>query len=61
MGNRWMTSDEVAEYLGVSMATLYRLMKDGKLTYYKTNEFRSAKVRFREVDVEKYLDSIRVN
>lgn len=61
MENRWMTSDEVAEYLGISMATLYRLMRNGKITYYKTNEFKSAKVRFRQVDVEKYLDSIRVN
>ena len=40
MENRWMTSDEVAEYLGISMATLYRLMRNGKITYYKTNEFK---------------------
>ena len=58
---KWLTSDDVVEYLGISNATLYRLMKSGKITYYRTSEYKSAKVRFKLSDVEKYLESLRVN
>jgi excisionase family DNA binding protein len=61
MMDKWMTSDDVLEYIGVSPATLYRLMKNGKITYYKTSDYKSAKVKFKREDVEKYLESIRVN
>lgn len=61
MIDSWMTTDDVTEYLGVSPATLYRMMKKGKITYYKDSDYKSGKVKFRKSDVDKYLDSIRVN
>ena len=61
METKWMTSDDVVEFLGISPATLYRLIKSGKITCYKTSEYKSAKVRFKMSDVEKYLENNRVN
>lgn len=61
MENTWMTAEEVAEYLGFSLATLYRLMKKGEITYYQASQYKSTKARFRKEDVDKYLESMRVN
>lgn len=61
MKDKWMTSDDVIEYLGISHSTLYRLINNGKITCYKTSDYKSAKVKFKLSDVEKYLESMRIN
>lgn len=47
---RWLTVDEAAEYLGVKRRAIFRYIKIGKLTGYKT-PVRERTV-FRAEDVE---------
>ncbi len=50
-----MTKQEVADYLQVSIRTVERLIKAGKLTAYKIQ----TNIRFKKADVEDYLESIK--
>lgn len=59
MVDKWLSRKETCRYIGVSMATLQRMMASGKITFYKNAGGKSAKTRFRLSDLEKYLKSIR--
>lgn len=50
---------EVAKRLGVSAALVYQLVADGRLACYRIGLRRGA-IRFAEADVERYLQSCRV-
>lgn len=58
---KWYSKKETAKILGVSIQTLDRLMANGTITYYKTSPYKSAKVRFLEEDVNKFLKSMKIN
>lgn len=51
--NRLLSPDEAAEFLGVSRATVYRLMKDRDIAYSQVCGRR----RFRLRDLETFVDS----
>lgn len=57
----WITKKEVLDILGISLGTLDRMMRDGKLTYYKNGFFRSASVKFKREDVLNYLEKMKRN
>lgn len=52
---------QVCDILGISTATLYRLMKSGRIPYYKTSSYKSGKVLFKESDIQKFLENLKVN
>ena len=52
-----MTKEQAAKFLGVSLDTLERFMKDKKIAYYK---LAPKIVRFKEEDLREYIDSTRV-
>jgi excisionase family DNA binding protein len=56
----WITKKEFAALLGVTVITIERLMKSGKIAYYKSGTSRTCKVMFKNTDVQKYLNSIKV-
>lgn len=58
----WLTINEVANILGVTRMTIYRYMRDGKLSYYKRGS-RSSKnpVKFKREDIEQYIKSNKKN
>lgn len=53
---RWMSTAEVAEYLGVNTRTLYRLIDEGELPAYKFGRV----IRLQEDDVVSFLDKARI-
>lgn len=54
--NDWMSTDAATSYLGVSSATLYRLVDEGLLAAYRP----SRSLRFRRSDLDAYLEAVRV-
>lgn len=58
--DKMLSRRQVCYKLGVSMTTLCRLMKSGKIPYYKTSSYKSGKVLFKESDVDKVLESFKV-
>lgn len=59
--DKWLSKKETRDMLGISDMTLCRYMKAGRIPYYKTSEYKSARVRFKESDVLKLLESFRRN
>jgi excisionase family DNA binding protein len=57
---KWLTKKQTAELLDISMPTLERRMRANKITYYKSGESRSCKVRFDIDDVLKYMQTIKI-
>lgn len=51
-----MTPDELAEYLRISPRTIYRMVQKRELPFIKIR----GRVRFQQEDIEKYLESVRV-
>lgn len=49
-GTVWMTSPEAQDYLKVSKATLYNLMKDGRLPFYYIKGTRQRRLKQRDLD-----------
>jgi excisionase family DNA binding protein len=47
-----MTAKEVADYLRVTKATIYRYLEDGKLPYFKMGRY----IRIRREDVERFVE-----
>lgn len=47
----WFTTEEAAQYLGVSKRTIYKWCKEGRLATYILGERRTR--RFRKVDLDK--------
>jgi excisionase family DNA binding protein len=52
----WMSSQEAASHLGITVRTLYRLIDDGKLTAYRMGRV----IRLQRPDVLTYLESSRI-
>lgn len=53
-----LNAAEVAERLGLSPATVYRMAEDGRLPSFKYGPGKSA-VRFRPSEIEQWLDDKR--
>ena len=52
----FFTPDELAEFLSVSKATVYRLVGRRKLPFHRIGGM----LRFKEQDIEKYLEDERI-
>lgn len=52
----WMSTGEVAEYLGVNTRTLYRMIDEGELPAYKFGRV----IRLQESDVVAFIERARV-
>lgn len=52
----WLTSQEAARWLGVTVRTLYRAIDEGKLTAYRMGRV----IRIQRPDLEAYLESSRI-
>jgi excisionase family DNA binding protein len=53
---RWMSTGEVAEYLGVNTRTLYRMIDVGDLPAYKLGRV----IRLQESDVVAFVERSRI-
>lgn len=53
---RWMSTGEVADYLGVNTRTLYRMIDEGELPAYKFGRV----IRLQETDVVAFIDRARI-
>ncbi len=53
---RWMSTRDAAEYLGVTLRSLYRFIDEGALTAYKFGRV----IRLKEQDVEKFIEASRI-
>lgn len=56
INKHFLNPTELAEYFGVSLKTVYRLMENRKISFYKIGRC----VRFRKEDVEKYNNRVLV-
>jgi excisionase family DNA binding protein len=57
---KWLTKQQTAKMLDISIPTLERRMRANKITYYKSGESRSCKVRFDKEDVLNYMKTIKI-
>lgn len=57
---KWLTRKQTAEMLNISIPTLSILMRNNKITYYKSGESKTCKVRFDIDDVLKYIQKIKI-
>ncbi|MGA2036861.1 MAG: helix-turn-helix domain-containing protein [Acidimicrobiales bacterium] len=53
---RWMSTKDAAEYLGVTLRSLYRFIDEGALVAYKFGRV----IRLKEHDVEKFIEASRI-
>ena len=53
---RWMSTQEAAERLGITVRTLYRLIDEGQLAAYKFGRV----IRLQEADVDGFIDASRI-
>ena len=53
-GGSWLTISAAAEYLGISEPTIYRWMREGKLSFYKIGDSTRFKRENLDMVVEKY-------
>ena len=54
--NEWLSTDDAKRHIGVSAATLYRLVDEGLLPAYRP----SRSLRFRRRDLDAYLEEADV-
>lgn len=54
--SEWKSTREAAAYIGVTEATVYRLVDEGLLPAYRPGRV----FRFRTSDLDDYLESVRV-
>jgi excisionase family DNA binding protein len=57
LANRLMTIRDLQDYLKVSRTTVFRLMRDGRLTRCRVG----GQIRFRPTDVDRFVRDCRVN
>ncbi len=55
-GESWMGTPEAAEFLGVTLRTLYRFIDDGDIPAYKFGRV----IRVRRRDVEDFIERSRI-
>ena len=53
---KWMSTKEAAEYLGVTLRSLYRFIDEGDLTAYKFGRV----IRLKDEDVERFIEASRI-
>ncbi|MHB8680517.1 MAG: helix-turn-helix domain-containing protein [Acidimicrobiales bacterium] len=53
---RWMSTKEAAEYLGITLRSLYRFIDEGSLAAYKFGRV----IRLQAPDVERFIESCRI-
>ena len=56
----WLTKTETCQILGISKITLERMMKAGKIAYYKSGTSRTCAVRINANDLRKYIAKLKV-
>jgi excisionase family DNA binding protein len=52
-----LSSDELAEYLGISVSTVYRLVESRQIPFYKLGRG----LRFKQEDISKFIDDNRTD
>lgn len=57
---RLLTVSEVGDYLGVSVKSVYQMIYMGKLPYVKMGPYRSSRVRFRQSDIEEFINKCSI-
>jgi excisionase family DNA binding protein len=55
--NNLISTDELAEFLKISKPSVYRLINKRVFPFYKVG----GKLRFFKADIEKYLESVRID
>jgi excisionase family DNA binding protein len=55
-GITWLSTKEVAEWLGITLRSLYRFIDEGDLVAYKFGRV----IRLQQSDVEAFLDASRI-
>ena len=55
-GERWLSVPEAAEYLGVGMRTVYKLVDQGLIPAYKLGRV----IRIKKEDAEDFLEDHRI-
>ncbi len=53
---QWMSTSEAADYLGVTLRTVYRFIDEGQLAAYKFGRV----IRVKEQDVVAFVESARI-
>lgn len=53
----WLSTREAAEYLGVTLRTLYRFIDEGQLAAYQFGRV----IRLKSPDVESFIDASRIS
>ena len=53
---RWMSTKEAAEYLGITLRSLYRFIDEGSLPAYKFGRV----IRLKAEDVERFIEACRI-
>lgn len=53
---RWLSTNDAASRLGVSLRTLYKLIDEGQLPAYKFGRV----IRLQEQEVDTFIDSARI-
>lgn len=53
---RWMSTKDAADYLGVTLRSLYRFIDEGDLPAYKFGRV----IRLKEKDVETFIEASRI-
>ena len=56
LGVKWMSSNEAAERLGVTTATLYRFIDEGRLPAYRMGRV----IRLKESELEEFERTCRI-
>ena len=57
----WLSRKETCEMLGVTLMTLSRYMKAGRIPYYKNGTSKSSRTRFLKKDVIKFIEKTKNN
>jgi len=52
----WMSTKEAAEYLGVTLRSLYRFIDEGALAAYRFGRV----IRLQQEDVERFIERCRI-
>ena len=53
---RLLTVNEVGEMLGITTKDVYQMVYKRKLSYVKMGTCRSSRLRFRQDDIERYIN-----
>jgi excisionase family DNA binding protein len=57
MNKKLLNLEDVATYLNCSKSTMYRYVREGRISYIR----RGRRLLFRETDIEVFLDNHRIS